>query len=224
MPASLSEAFGENFEIVPNLNDLNNSNNSNRGIQKKKKDKKRDKEKFNNHNSNYHLSDRNQPLEYGQNIPRDNFTNPDKPRQINYEIQPYTQPTLGDQQFEALTNVNDFGPSNYSIKPQGENEYYDPYNTDPNMDDAPEDIKTIVPKPTSFSDNNNSNNSSDTQSLALDPRMVEFSKKLDLILEKLGHLDEPAQENIHDIILFVIFGVFVIFIMDSVYRVGKVSF
>ena len=56
-----------------------------------------------------------------------------------------------------------------------------------------------------------------------DPRIVEFNSKLDLILQKLGHFDEPAQENIHDIILFVIFGCFVIFILDSVYRVGKMT-
>jgi hypothetical protein len=213
MPATLSEAFGENFEIVPSLNDSNN----NRGGSKKKKEK-RNKDRLTKNTSSYHLLDDNQSLEYGQNVPYNNFTSSEKPRKVNYEIQPYVQPAIGDQQYEALTNTDDFGPSSYSIKPAGANEYYDPYNSDPNMDDAPEDSKEIVPKPTSFG------NSVEEQPLSLDPRMVDFSKKLDLILEKLGHLDEPAQENIHDIILFVIFGVFVIFIMDSVYRVGKVSF
>jgi hypothetical protein len=215
MPASLSEAFGENFEIVPSLNNSNNSNNSNT-----KKKSKRNKNK--NQDS---VPNREQFLDYGQRIPPNNFTNPDKPRNVNYLIQPYVQPTLGDQQYESLTNVDDLGPSNYSIKPSGANEYHDPYNSDPynsdpNMRDAPEDSKEIVATPVSFS------NSSETQpqGLVLDPKMVELSKKIDLILEKLNHLDEPAQENIHDIILFVIFGIFVIFIMDSVYRVGKVSF
>ena len=62
-----------------------------------------------------------------------------------------------------------------------------------------------------------------SQSQSIDPRIVDFNAKLDLILNKLGHFDEPVQENIHDIILFVIFGIFVIFILDSVYRVGKMT-
>jgi hypothetical protein len=57
----------------------------------------------------------------------------------------------------------------------------------------------------------------------MDMKMMEFNQKLDAIMEKLKHFDEPAQENIHDIILFVIFGCFVIFILDSVYRVGKMT-
>ncbi len=61
------------------------------------------------------------------------------------------------------------------------------------------------------------------KSMKYDPRLADFNAKLDLILQKLGHMEEPVQENIHDIILFVIFGVFVIFILDSVYRVGKMT-
>ena len=57
----------------------------------------------------------------------------------------------------------------------------------------------------------------------MDIKMMEFNSKLDAIMEKLKHFDEPVQENIHDIILFVIFGCFVIFILDSVYRVGKMT-
>ena len=58
---------------------------------------------------------------------------------------------------------------------------------------------------------------------ATDARIQELNNKIDLILQKLGHFEEPTQENIHDIILFVIFGLFVIFILDSVYRVGKMT-
>lgn len=56
--------------------------------------------------------------------------------------------------------------------------------------------------------------------------VVELAQKIDLILEKLQALEssEPTQENIHDIILFVVFGLFIIFAMDSVYRVGRNTF
>lgn len=53
-------------------------------------------------------------------------------------------------------------------------------------------------------------------------RIDDLEKKIDLILAKLNDIDsEPKQENIHDLILFVIFAVFVLFTMDGVYRLGK---
>lgn len=47
--------------------------------------------------------------------------------------------------------------------------------------------------------------------------------KLDMVLSKIDKLEEggDGKENIHDIILFAIFGVFFIYILDSVYRIGK---
>jgi len=56
----------------------------------------------------------------------------------------------------------------------------------------------------------------------------DLESKIDMILEKVMKLErivnkepENGGNNIHDIVLFVIFGIFVIFIMDSIYRVGK---
>ncbi len=56
----------------------------------------------------------------------------------------------------------------------------------------------------------------------------DLESKIDMILEKVMKLErivnkepENGRNNIHDIVLFVIFGIFVIFIMDSIYRVGK---
>ena len=36
-------------------------------------------------------------------------------------------------------------------------------------------------------------------------------------------LDEDSQDNIHDLILFILFGVFIIFVLDTIYRFGKKS-
>lgn len=52
---------------------------------------------------------------------------------------------------------------------------------------------------------------------------MEMQMKLDEVLQKLNKMEsEPeSTENVHDIILFAIFGVFFIYILDSVYRIGK---
>lgn len=55
-----------------------------------------------------------------------------------------------------------------------------------------------------------------------DTRIDDLEKKIDLIISKLNEIDsEPKQENIHDMILFVIFAIFILFTMDGVYRLGK---
>ncbi len=112
--------------------------------------------------------------------------------------------------------------------------------SDPNLIDddyyayVPTSVPSNTPQPTknnkdindvkdNFSDFVSNQDQEQTKNRQIDPRIVDFNAKLDLILNKLGHFDEPVQENIHDIILFVIFGIFVIFILDSVYRVGKMT-
>lgn len=200
MPATLSEAFGENFEIVPSLS------------------KRSKKSRKNKKSSKYHNLD--QKPDFGQYISKNNFTAPEEPRYINAEV----PPSLGDQQYQAI-KPEDYGPSDYSIKPVDANEYiYNPYQSDQNLQDLEEDEVPVnqmdddEDKPESFTE------TEEQVAFAQNNQMMEFSKKLDLIIDKLNGLDEPVQENIHDIILFVIFGVFVIFIMDSIYRVGKVTF
>lgn len=54
---------------------------------------------------------------------------------------------------------------------------------------------------------------------------MELQSKIDEILKKVNKMEsEPDnKENIHDIILFAIFGVFFIYVLDSIYRIGKKS-
>ena len=33
--------------------------------------------------------------------------------------------------------------------------------------------------------------------------------------------DDDAQDNIHDLILFILFGIFIIFVLDTIYRLGR---
>ena len=42
-------------------------------------------------------------------------------------------------------------------------------------------------------------------------------------MNKSQFFDDDSQDNIHDLILFVLFGIFIIFILDSIYKLGKRS-
>lgn len=203
-PASLEEAFGNNFEI-PNPNTH-------------RKKCKKNKNKIKLYNSN--------PENYGKSIPNHKrFMSPEPMITENHLV------GFQDDDQEYQNVDSDFGPTNYNIKPHNSGQYtnqfendYSPYD-DRNLVEPLEDVNSSYrPTPVPEIDYNNKTTKSSSDLDNQDIRLVEFNNKLDLILEKLNHFDEPVQENIHDIILFVIFGIFVIFIMDSVYRVGKITF
>ena len=230
MTASLYEAFGDNYETYPP--------NDNNQMKKRKKPGKK-------------------VSSYGHEIPQKKYLSSEPKQTINLEIG-----TADDYMNDQYLQIgNEFGPTDYNIKPKEVQEYVSqlsniPQNFNPNnINDSTNYIvdqnsmnsvfrgqqqHQQEPQQTQFNNNNNKyqqidNDSEDeneskqhkqqnNKKMSIDdPRMVEFNNKLDLIIQKLGHFDEPAQENIHDIILFVIFGVFVIFILDSVYRVGKMT-
>tara|TARA_A100001015_G_scaffold301169_1_gene387621 strand:+ start:48 stop:1115 length:1068 start_codon:yes stop_codon:yes gene_type:complete len=65
------------------------------------------------------------------------------------------------------------------------------------------------------------NNSSD-----MEYRLNTLNRNVNLIIKKMNEsnlLDEDSQDNIHDLILFILFGVFIIFVLDTIYRFGKKS-
>jgi len=220
MTASLYEAFGDNYETYPP--------NDNNQMKKRKKAGKK-------------------VSSYGHEIPQKKYLSREPQQNVNLTIEA-ADDNMDDQYLQI---GNEFGPTDYNIKPKQVQEYVSqlsniPQNFNPNnINDSTNYIidqnsmNTVFKgqqqnKATNFDNYNDSDNESDNESKQHiqqstkkmnndDPRMVDFNNKLDLILKKLGHFDEPAQENIHDIILFVIFGVFVIFILDSVYRVGKMT-
>jgi hypothetical protein len=206
MPASLSEAFGDTYQT-------NNDTN-------KKRNKK------------------NKVSEYGHKIPERRYISSNEPkRTVNI-----SSGGIGamddelDAQYLQIENDNEYGPTDYNIKPKDVKEYMS------QLDNVPQDFHpNNINDSTNYIVDNNSIFRPQQQSQqqlqqpqpvkiqnketpsADDARLQEFNAKLDLILQKLGHFDEPAQENVHDIILFVVFGVFIIFILDSVYRVGKMT-
>jgi len=156
-----------------------------------------------------------------------------------------------DDQYLTI-NDSEYGPTDYNIKPSDVNDYnkYNQFEFDfaQQSEQITDSTNYIIDQSSVFrpqqqpqpqqsqqlqhSQRNNSSTIetmqptqqiSQSSSNATDTRIQELNNKIDLILQKLGHFEEPSQENIHDIILFVIFGLFVIFILDSVYRVGKMT-
>ncbi len=232
MFATLSEAFGQNYDEYPPSD-----------LQQKRKKK--------------NIKGKN----YGCEVPNQSrFSSPEPKKELNLTIGGYPE---DDDNYLKISNENEYGPTDYNIKPKDIEEYTyqmkknyidDNTNTsiinrklttpsasnDPNMVDDNFDNYAMFKKMdknksmNSFNNldmnvdisdekENENENKKTGKSMKYDPRLADFNAKLDLILQKLGHMEEPIQENIHDIILFVIFGVFVIFILDSVYRVGKMT-
>ena len=83
-------------------------------------------------------------------------------------------------------------------------------------------------------DSSDSENESDTEDLSvveensgdLEYRLNNLNRNVNLIIKKMNssHIfDSDSEENIHDLILFILFGIFIIFVLDTIYRFGRNS-
>ena len=83
---------------------------------------------------------------------------------------------------------------------------------------------------------NDSDSDSDSEEESLEPvssdsddleyRINTLNRNVNLIIKKMNDseiFNEDSQENIHDLILFILFGIFIIFVLDTIYRFGKKS-
>ena len=60
----------------------------------------------------------------------------------------------------------------------------------------------------------------------IDYRLNTLNRNVNLIIKKMNQsqfFDDESQDNIHDLILFILFGIFIIFVLDTIYRFGKKS-
>ena len=58
----------------------------------------------------------------------------------------------------------------------------------------------------------------------IDYRLNSLNRSLNTIIKQMNKsqfFDDDSQDNIHDLILFILFGIFIIFILDSIYKLGK---
>jgi hypothetical protein len=91
MPATLSEAFGQNYDTYPPSD-----------LQQKRK-KKNAKGKT-----------------YGQEVPQRKFTSPEPKKELNLTIGGYPEE---DDQYLSISTNNEYGPTDYNIKPKDVQEY-----------------------------------------------------------------------------------------------------
>lgn len=58
----------------------------------------------------------------------------------------------------------------------------------------------------------------------IDYRLNNLNRNVNMLLKKMDDsdfFDDDSQDNIHDLILFVLFGVFMIFVLDTIHKIGK---
>lgn len=58
----------------------------------------------------------------------------------------------------------------------------------------------------------------------IDYRLNNLNRNVNTLLKKMDDsdfFDDESQDNIHDLILFILFGVFMIFVLDTIHKMGK---
>lgn len=114
-------------------------------------------------------------------------------------------PIQNDNQDSVFSEMNNLdGLGDY------DNEYYS-FDKDNNLN------MNISEDESSFSENNTSDNENNENKINID--LVEINNKIDHILERLNKLDlENNEKNMNDIILFIVFGIFFIILIDMIFR------
>ena len=94
------------------------------------------------------------------------------------------------------------------------------------------DGEDIEPKQTNLSKENLSKenlskpNNQKVTKKDIDYRLNSLNRSMNMIIKQMNKsqfFDDESQDNIHDLILFILFGIFIIFILDSIYKLGKNS-
>lgn len=120
-----------------------------------------------------------------------------------------------EQEEERINKINDI-ESEYEPSPSDTtNNYLD--NRIKNNDDSDSETESENGEQLEVVDNNSSD---------MEYRLNTLNRNVNLIIKKMNEnnfLDEESQDNIHDLILFILFGIFIIFVLDTIYRFGKKS-
>jgi hypothetical protein len=161
----------------------------------------------------------------------------------NSNIEPFENDNLDlhnleeTQEEERMNQIQDvevrpsFSNSNYQEEEdlESENVIDNLINKKMNKKQAPAPAIEVNDEDTSDSENESEDealNYVDTNKGDLEYRINNLNRNMNLIIKKMNstHIfDGDTEENIHDIILFVLFGIFIIFVLDTIYRFGKNS-
>ena len=58
----------------------------------------------------------------------------------------------------------------------------------------------------------------------IDYRLNNLNRNVNMLIKKMNDsdfFDDESQDNIHDLVLFILFGVFMIFVLDTIYKLGR---
>ena len=248
---SIEEAWGESFNNTNTNTDLNTNDNSNTSIQAPKRKCRKNKRKRIKNLGMYDsemnemvemsgkYSDKNKySRDIHSNLTRTPRINPIEVDIVDNNVR-YINPS--DPQYQMINY--EFRNQN-QIQNQNQNSYLD-LEQNSSYDDQFYPNGSVVQyqnngqlEPVSNYNNNNTEQNIvelDTQEESdlvvhqhpeVNNKFRELERKIDMILEKVLLLEDQlsgstTRENIHDIILFIIFGLFVIFVINSVYKIGK---
>ena len=248
---SIEEAWGESFNNTNTNTDLNTNDNSNTSIQSPKRKCRKNKRKRIKNLGMYDsemnemvemsgkYSDKNKySRDIHSNLTRTPRINPIEVDIVDNNVR-YINPS--DPQYQMINY--EFRNQN-QIQNQNQNSYLD-LEQNSSYDDQFYPNGSVVQyqnngqlEPVSNYNNNNTEQNIvelDTQEESdlvvhqhpeVNNKFRELERKIDMILEKVLLLEDQlsgstTRENIHDIILFIIFGLFVIFVINSVYKIGK---
>lgn len=128
--------------------------------------------------------------------------------------------TFNDVDYNTDTeNIDLYSPStNYPSESENENN-----------DDMDQEIKEIIDE----AEENNVKNNTKLNSITNEPskkdkdidyRLNNLNRNVNSLIQKLNDndfFDEESNDNIHDLILFILFGIFIIFVLDTIYKLGK---
>ena len=105
----------------------------------------------------------------------------------------------------------------HSIQYNGHNEQSDNYGIVQSETQENYNNVEVVKSQNNQQNNNNNNNN-------VDETLKTILKRLDRLEERLNKQStSKSNSNIHDIILYVVMGIFLLFILDSVFKIGKLT-
>ena len=106
----------------------------------------------------------------------------------------------------------------HSIQYNGHNEQSDNYGIV--QSETQENYNNVQVVKSQNNQQNNKNNNNNN----VDETLKTILKRLDRLEERLNKQStSKSNSNIHDIILYVVMGIFLLFILDSVFKIGKLT-
>ena len=90
---------------------------------------------------------------------------------------------------------------------------------DTDMDEEINEIVKDVKK-----NNTKKKTTDNTEIKDIDYRLNNLNRNMNMLIKKMDNndfFDDDSNDNIHDLILFILFGVFMIFVLDTVHKLGR---